>query len=103
MTKQKFDGLVEAVRYTPEGDVDWVRAYERRGPTFSDVILIQREELVKRIKAGKKFVTGQRKVYYASEFELSGTVHLAEKGGKTVLVVNEGSSNRDHLDGVSVV
>ena len=29
MAKQKFDGVVEAVRYTPSGQIEWVRAYKQ--------------------------------------------------------------------------
>ena len=34
MAKLKFDGLIEAVRYAPDGKIILVRAYERRGATF---------------------------------------------------------------------
>lgn len=69
MEKMKFDGLIEAVRYAPDGKIELVRAYERRGATFSDIILIDRANLVTRLKNGQKFVTGVRKEFLGSTFE----------------------------------
>ena len=76
MAKQKFDGIIEAVHYAKDGQVVWVRAYERRGSTFSDHILISRQELVNRLKAGKLYLTGQRKEFLASTFDSAQPVHL---------------------------
>jgi hypothetical protein len=42
---KKFDGVIEAVRYK-NGQVEVVRAFERRGAAFSDRILIPRRELL---------------------------------------------------------
>jgi hypothetical protein len=89
MAKQKFDGIVEAVRYAPNGQVLWVRAYERRGPTFSDHVLIERQALVELLKAGKRFFAGQRKPYLASEFEVAQPLRLLEQDGKSVLLTGE--------------
>ena len=69
MARQKFDGVVETVRYTPEGEISLVRLYERRGSAFSDYVLIDRPEMIRRIRAGKKLVTGQRVPYFAGTFE----------------------------------
>ena len=55
----KFDGVIEAVRYRG-GKIELVRAYERRGATFSDRVLLDRAALLDRLKKGKRFVTGQR-------------------------------------------
>ncbi len=76
MAKIKFDGLIEAVRYAPDGHIDLVRAYERRGATFSDHILINRTRLVERLQKGEKFVTGQRKEFLGSTFESAKPVFL---------------------------
>lgn len=53
MAKQKFDGVIDAVHYNPDGQVKWVRAYLRRGATFTDNLLIQRQDLVEEIRSGK--------------------------------------------------
>jgi hypothetical protein len=70
MAKINYDGVVEAVRYKPNGEIDWVRAYERRGPTFSDWLLIDRQSVIKRLKSGRRFVVGER-ILMAGTFKVS--------------------------------
>jgi hypothetical protein len=95
MAKQKFDGLIEAVRYAPDGKIVLVRAYERRGSTFSDHILIDRANLVVRLQKGEKFVTGLRKEFLGSTFESAKIVRLDGN------VITTGSNtSRDMLEEV---
>ena len=51
---KKFDGVIEAVRYNPDGQIALVRGYELRGVTYSDRVLLDRNTLVERLKEGKK-------------------------------------------------
>jgi hypothetical protein len=103
MPHKKLDGVVEAVHYRPDGMVDWVRAYERRGPTFSDFTLLNRQALIERLKAGKRFYAGKRLIYLASTFEVSQPLRLVEQNGNVWLVTGETASDRDWLDGVPVI
>jgi len=103
MSKAKFDGVIEAVHYAPGGQVVWVRAYERRGPTFSDLVIINREDLIQRIKAGKKFVVGSRKAYLASTFEVQYPIRVIRAGGKDYLAFSEEVSACDALAGLPVI
>lgn len=103
MAKTKLDGVVEAVRYKPDGKIAWVRAYERRGPTYSDHVLLSREELIQRLKSGKNFFVGQRVLRNASTFELAAPLRLVATNGSEVVVAGEGSANRDTLKGVPLV
>ncbi len=103
MAKPKFDVVIEAVRYKADGEVDWVRAYERRGPTFSDLVLIGRAAVIERLKAGQRFVVGRRVSQMASTFEVSGTLRLVRNNGSEVLVTNDNPADRDKLDGVPVL
>lgn len=103
MTKLKYDGVIEAVHYTPEGQVKWVRAYERRGVVFSDHVLISRQELVDRLKGGKRFLTGQRKQYFASMFDVSQPVRLVPHNGHEILVTGDVDTGQDHLEGVPII
>ena len=96
----KFDAVVEAVRYTPDGQVEWVRVYERRGPTFSDRVLVKRSDLIEQLKAGKKFVVGTRVEYEASTFKVSDPIKVVSHQGEDVLVVGNGASEKDNLAGV---
>jgi hypothetical protein len=98
----KYDGVVEAVRYNADGQIDLVRVYERRGPTWSDWVLMRRDVLIERMKSGKKFYAGTRKVHMAGTFELTAELRLAGKSGEEVVVTRSSSSDCDRLDGVPI-
>jgi hypothetical protein len=103
MAKKRYDGVVEAVRYKPNGEVDWVRAYERRGSTFSDHVLIRREDLVERLKSGRTFMVGRRVPLKASTFEVSQPLRLVKVGGSEILVVGQTQVERDRLEDVPII
>jgi len=103
MAKQKFDGIVEAVHYAPDGQVEWVRAYERRGATYSDYVLISRQELVDKLKRGKVFLVGQRRAYLASTFDTSQPVRLMPQNGQEVIVAGDTQAAQDCLEGVPII
>ncbi len=98
MAQKKLDGVIEAVRYTPGGKITVVRAYERHGVVWSDHVLLERKELSERLKQGKRFVVGERKLYLGSVFE-AGTAVCQVEG----TIVTEGQTGaRDLLAGVPV-
>lgn len=97
---KKFDGIIEAVHYK-NGQIVTARIYERRGASFSDRILVERKDLLERIKNGKKFITGSRKEYWASEFEVGKPVLVVTRDGKDVLSTREGA-DRDELENIPV-
>ena len=104
MARVKFDGVVEAVRYAPDGKLAWVRVYERRGATFSDRVIMDRQTLLERLKAGKKFVAGQRVEYLSSTFNVTQSIHVEQQDGAEVLVAGEKTAKKgDLLEGVPVV
>jgi hypothetical protein len=94
----KFDGVIEAVRYKG-GKIDAVRAYERRGATFSDHVLLNRKTLIERVEQGKRFVIGQRKEFMASTFEVGKPVKLLGKDDRQIITTGN-ESERDELEGV---
>jgi hypothetical protein len=100
VAKQKFDGVVEAVHYKPDGQVDWVRTYLRRGPIFSDYILLDRQTLVEHLKSGKQYVAGRRIPQLASTFEVTKPLHVVRNDGEEILVTGDLQSNKDKLEGV---
>ena len=91
---KKIDGVIEAVRYK-NGQIVTVRAYERRGAAFSDRMLLERKELLERVKSGKKFVTGIRKEFFAGTFEEGKLVEVIAHDGKELLATNNGSDHDD--------
>jgi hypothetical protein len=91
---KKIDGVIEAVRYK-NSQIVMVRAYERRGSSFSDHLLIPRRELLERLKKGKKFITGSRRERLASTFESSGAVRVVNRDGKEFISTRDGADRDD--------
>ena len=96
---KKLDGVIEAVRYNPDGQIALVRGYELRGVTYSDRVLLDRDTLLERLKKGKKFSTGQRKEFWGSTFELGKTVNVVNKDGKDFITTREDVAKRDDFEG----
>ena len=93
---KKIDGVLESVRYK-NGQIVMVRAFERRGATFSDHILLDRKELLERLKSGKKFVIGTRKEFLASTFAEGKPVQVLSRAGKDIISTRDESSH-DELE-----
>lgn len=95
---KKVDGVIESVRYK-NGQIVAVRAYERRGFTFSDWLVLDRKTLMERLQNGKQFVTGTRKDLLASTFELSKLVKLVKADARELIATND-QATRDELENV---
>jgi hypothetical protein len=98
MARNKLDGVIEAVRYSPGGMIALVRFYERHGVVWSDAILLERKDLSERLKLGKHIVVGKRQAYLGSVFETGTAVQLKE----AKIVTAEQTGAGDFLDGVPV-
>lgn len=94
----RIDGVIEAVRYKGT-KIEWVRAYERRGATYSDRVLIDRPRLIARLNNGQRIVTGQRRPLLASTFDVGKQVTLAGRNGDQVVTTMD-QHERDRLEGV---
>ncbi len=103
MAKEKFDGVVEAVHFAPDGKIAWVRVYERRGSTYSDRIILDRKTLLERLKSGKRFFTGQRIPLEAGTFEIIHPIRLIDVDGYSIVATGFSPANQDTLDGVPVL
>ena len=99
MTK-KIDGVIEAVHYK-NGQIVNVRAYERRGSAFSDSLLIDRKDLLERIKSGKQFVVGVRKEFWAGSFDEAKAVQLVTRNGKD-FIATRAEAEHDELESAPV-
>lgn len=95
---QKFDVVIEAVRYK-NGKIELVRGYERRGAAFSDRILMDRKTVLERLKDGKRFITGQRKEFLGGTFDVGKALKLVGADGKQV-VTTLPDADHDELEGV---
>ena len=97
---KKFDGVIEAVRYK-NGQIVFARAYERRGATFSDHVLLDRKALLDRIQKGKLFVTGQRQELKASTFKVGKSLMVVKQNGKEWISTHSDASH-DEIEEVPV-
>ncbi|HIE58292.1 MAG TPA: hypothetical protein EYP88_08690 [Anaerolineales bacterium] len=95
--KKPYDGIVTAVRYSPRGDIDWVRAFERHGFVFSDRVILSRADLLERLKAGKKFKTGRRIPQMGNEFEIFNDIRLIGSSERAVITSGASLPARDDL------
>jgi hypothetical protein len=107
MARIKYDGVIEAVRYAPDGKVSIARAYERRGPAFSDRILLNRNELIRRLDAGEKFVVGKRVPNMGASFDVSARVYLLHEAGNVFWITTQKpgtvqTDSRDEIEGAPI-
>jgi hypothetical protein len=103
MAKPKIDGVIEAARYNPDGQIKWVRAYLRRGPIYSDRILLDRQLLINELKSGKRFMAGERVEQMASTFRLGKPIRLEQRNSQEIVVAGETQANQDQLEGVPII
>ena len=93
---KKYDGVIEAVHYK-NGQIVVVRAFERRGAAFSDRVMIDRKELLDRLKGGKTFVIGTRTELLAGTFEEKKPVKIVTHDSKDFISTRDGA-DRDELE-----
>ena len=89
MAQTKYDGIIQAVRYDGQSQVEWVRVFLRRGPTWSDYVILDRQTVIDQIKSGKRFAAGKRIPRLASTFEITAPVKLSQANGQEFLVTGD--------------
>ena len=97
---KKFDGVIEAVRYK-NGQIVVVRAYERRGATFSDRVIIERKTLIERLQKGEQYVAGTREKLRASTFKVGPGVRLVKQDDRE-WIATRSDATHDDLEGTPV-
>jgi hypothetical protein len=97
MPRDKITAVIDSVRYLPDGGIDVVRLYERRGAVWSDLILLPRADLIKRIRKGK-ITTGSRKPFLGSDLEIGVPVHYE----MDIFYTGDQRGKLDLMDGVPV-
>ena len=95
---QKIDGVIESARYK-NGQLVVVRAYERRGATFSDCVLLERKTLLERLQKGQQYLTGSREELRASTFKLGKPVLIVKSADRELLATRENATH-DELEEV---
>ena len=94
---KKFDGVIEAVRYT-NGQIELVRAFERRGAAFSDRVMLGRQEFLEQLKKGKRFVIGKRKEFLAGSFDVQDKPVQVVKRDGLEIISTRAEADRDELE-----
>ena len=97
---KKIDGVIEAVRYK-NGQIVVVRAYEQRGATYSDRVLLERKTLLERLQKGQKFFTGSRQELHASTFKIAKPVLIVKLDDRELLATHK-AATCDELEEVPV-
>ncbi len=95
MTIKKFDLLIDSVHYNANGDIEFVRCFERRGPSFSDNLILNRNQLVGRFNEQKVVVTGTRETYMGSTFVVQKLVTI-----KNGIISTDPASSKDMLQNI---
>ena len=103
MAKVKYDGVVEAVHFKPDGQLDWLRVYLRMDAAFSDRILLSRQAFIAQLKSGKHFMLGERIQNLGGMFNVTKPVHLLERDHNPVIVVGDSQASQDDLTGVPII
>lgn len=94
---KKFDGVIEAVRYK-NGQIEVVRAFERRGAAFTDRVMLDRQEFLNRLKKGRKFFVGRRKEFLAGSFDVQDKpVQIVDRNGRE-LIATRSEADHDELE-----
>lgn len=94
---KKFDGVIEAVRYK-NGQIEVIRAFERRGAAFTDRVMLGRQEFLERLKKGKRFVVGKRKEFLAGSFDVQDkAVQIVDRNGKEI-IATRAEADHDELE-----
>ena len=93
-----IDGVIEAVRYK-NGQIVAVRAYERRGATYSDRLMLDRKTLLERLQKGQQFVSGSRQDLMASTFSLAKPIKLRQADDREFIATAENAA-KDELENV---
>jgi hypothetical protein len=89
--------LVDA-RYTADGRrVSIARGYERRGDVWSDLVILDRDSIVNRLKRGRKVFTGRTRDL-PGDFELLSPVSLTRSGETLRLGSEKGENGVEALE-----
>ena len=94
---KKYDGVVEAVRYK-NGQIEVIRAFERRGAAFTDRVMLDRKEFLERLKKGRRFVVGKRREFLAGSFDVQEKpVQVVTRDGQEI-ISTRAEADQDELE-----
>jgi hypothetical protein len=97
MNGKKADLVIEAVHHKRDGQIDYVRAYQKRGAAYSDCFLMKRRELVQLIVDGLLVEIGQRVPSMGNTFSTRASVGLLTINQVTIITAGSAGMTKIEL------
>ena len=97
MKRNKADLIIEAVHRKHNGQIDFVRAYQKRGATYSDCVLVKRQKLLEMLAKGNQVVTGERIPFLGTIFSDQKTVGLLTINNKQTIATTGSTVSQKEL------
>jgi hypothetical protein len=95
---RKADMVVVAARYDPaDGRLLRAQAYERRGAVWTDLVLLDRDELLARLRSRRRVYSGAVEPGIPGNFSVRGRLRLQEANGRAVLALETSPTGNDEL------
>jgi len=92
------DTVVVAARYGPQaGELLLAQAYERRGVVWTDVILLDRDDLLARVRSRRRIYAGEVRPDIPGAFTVHGRLQMVHDGARTYLTLGKGTARGDDL------
>ena len=96
-SSRKLDVVIVAARYTQRSNkLTYGQAYLRRGPIWGDLVLLERDEVLKRLKAKQQVVTGKPDEI-PGEFTVFNSVQFNQTNGSGAIYVDQPPAKGDDL------
>jgi len=73
------------------------------GAAFTDRILLSRQAFIEQLKAGKRFMLGERRQYLGGVFDVTEPIRLLMQDHNPVIVLDDRHATQDDLSGVPVI
>jgi hypothetical protein len=100
IAKKKIDVILTAVKLSADGQMVFARGYLRRGPVWSDIVILQREQLIERLQEGEKIYTGyeaEAETGVIGDFELHEKLAVKSVDGRDKIVLGEDEKTAEDL------
>jgi len=95
---RKADIVVVAARYEAGGGrLSQAQAYERRGSVWGDIVLLDREALLGKVRSRRKVFAGEARAEVPGDFILRGAIRARGAAGQAVLVQAASAAGADDL------
>jgi hypothetical protein len=94
----KADTVVVAARYDPaDGHLLLAQAYERRGTVWTDVVLLDHDALLARLKSRRRVYAGIVHPDIPGDFAVRGRLELQQAHGRIHLSLGTSLAGHDNL------